>query len=286
MTRLGFGFKKEWLHFSRTFRFAGLLISVFSFAIANPLMYRLLQSMMNMMNEMATELEEIEPTMGAYGDLMVWASDVLNQAELIFSGTLIELCGTSLIIAMLILMSPCGGEQKKRATIIPMTSGLEYSHYLLPKFIMYPLVFFAANFLAGNVAGLLCNALFNGSISIDVIMLASLFCSIYLLFVITVYMALGLCTSHPGIMTISVFLGQSLIQLILSSLSLERYNPFTLYILISGGMFEDTFSLKNEAASIIVAIALTLIISLLMYLLTLSVLKAKNINNQEDKPEF
>ena len=281
-----FGLKKEWMHFTRTFRFAGLLISVFSFAIANPLMYRALQAMMNMMNEMSAELEEIEPAMAGYGDMMLWAADMLNQAEMIFSGTLMELCGTSLIIAMLIHMSPCGGEQKKRATIIPTTSGLEYRYYLLPKFVLYPGVFFCANFLAGTVAGYLCNALFDGDMAAGTILLASLLCSIYLLFVITVYMALGLCTSHPGIMTISVYLGQGLIQLILNSLDLKRYNPFTLYTLISGTMFTEDFSLADEAVSIVVAIVLALVISVLMYMLTHSVLNAKNINNQEDKPEF
>ena len=284
--RSGFGFKKEWIHFTRTFRFAGLLISIFSFALANPLMYRVLQVMMQMMNEMSTELAEIEPAMEGYGDLMVWAADMLNQAEMIFSGTLIELCGTSLIIAMLILMAPFGGEQKKRATIIPATSGLDYKYYLLPKFVLYPAVFFCANFLAGIIAGCLCNALFDGNIGADMILLASLLCSVYLLFIITVYMALGLCTSHPGIMTISVYLGQSLVNLILASLGLERYNPFTLYNLISGAMFAEDFSLGKETTSIVVAVVLALVISVLMYVLTLSVLKAKRINNQEDKPEF
>ncbi len=284
--RSGFGFKKEWMHFTRTFRFAGLLVSVFSFALANPLMYRLLQAMMQMMNEMSSELEEIEPAMAGYGDIMLWAADMLNQAEMIFSGTLIELCGTSLIVAMLILMAPFGGEQKKRATIIPTTSGLEYKYYLLPKFVLYPAVFFGANFIAGIIAGCLCNALFGGDIGADMILLASLLCSVYLLFIITVYMALGLCTSRPGIMTISVYLGQSLVNLILTSLGLERYNPFTLYNLISGRMFADDFDLGKETASIVVAIVLALVIAVLMYALTLSVLKAKRINNQEDKPEF
>ena len=284
--KLGFGFKKEWFHFSRTFRFVGLLVSVFSFALGNPLLYRAMQYFMNMMNEMATELEELDPSMAGYGDVFTSAAEILGQAEMIFSTTLIELCGTSLLVAMLILMAPCGGEQKKRATIIPICAGLDYNAYLLPKFILYPLTFVGSSFIGGIIAGFMCNALFDGSISTGMIFISSALCAAYLLFILCVYMALGLCTSRPGIMTVSIYLGQSIVQLILSAMGLSKFNPFALYTLISGQMFQEGFSFDREMSSIIVSVALSVVIAVLMYLLTLSVLKAKRVNNQEDKPEF
>lgn len=284
--KLGFGFKKEWLHFSRTFRFAGLLASVFSFALGNPLLYRAMQYFMNMMNEMATELEEIDPSMAGYGDVFTSAAEILGQAEMIFSTTLIELCGTSLLVAMLILMAPCGGEQKKRATIIPICSGLDFNAYLLPKFIMYPLTLTVSTFIGGVIAGFMCNAMFEGSIGIDMILLSSALCAVYLLFIISVYLCTGLCTSRPGIMTVSIYLGQSIVQLILSAMGLSKFNPFALYTLISGQMFQEGFSLSDEMSSIVISVVLSVVIAVLMYLLTLAVLKAKRVNNQEDKPEF
>ncbi len=284
--KYGFSFKKEWLHFSRTFRFAGLMISVFSFALGNPLLYRALQYFMTMMNEMAGELEEIDPSMAGYGDIFTTTAELLNQPHMIFATTLLELCGTSLLVAMLILMSPCGGEQKKRATIIPSCSGLDYSVYLLPKFIMYPLTFAGSSFLGGVLAGFLCNALFGGGIATGTVFLAAALAAVYLLFIISVYMAASLCTSRPGIMTISVYFGQSLVQLILSSMGLSKFNPFALYTLVSGSIFADNFSASDEALNIIVSVLLSIVIAVLMYVFTLAMLKAKKINNQEDKPEF
>ena len=284
--KLGFGFKKEWFHFSRTFRFAGLLVSVFSFALGNPLLYRAMQYFMTMMNDMATELEKIDPSMAGYGDVFTSAAEILGQAEMIFSTTLIELCGTSLLVAMLILMAPCGGEQKKRATIIPICAGLDYNAYLLPKFIMYPLTLTVSSFLGGIIAGFMCNAMFEGSIGVDMIFLSSAICAGYLLFIICVYMCAGLCTSRPGIMTVSIYLGQSIVQLILSAMGLSKFNPFALYTLLSGQMFQENFSLSDEMLNIVVSVVLSIVIAVLMYLLTLAVLKAKRVNNQEDKPEF
>ncbi len=284
--KLGFGFKKEWLQFSRTFRFAGLLISVFSFALGTPLLYRAMQFFMGMMTDMSNELAEVDPSMAGYGDIFTSAAQMLNQPEMIFSLSLSELCATSLLVAMLILMSPCGGEQKKRATIIPACSGLDYKAYLLPKFIMYPLTFAGSSFVAAILAGALTNALFGGNISFGSILLGSAMCAIYLLFVITVYMGASLCTSRPGIMTISVYLGQSLVNIILLSLGLTKFNPFALYTLFTGTMFNENYVVSKDIPNIVISCLLAVVISVLMYVLTLAVLKAKKVNNQEDKPEF
>ena len=48
----------------------------------------------------------------------------------------------------------------------------------------------------------------------------------------------------------------------------------------------DDFVLADNAASIIVGIVLSVVIAVMMFVLTLSVIKSKKINNQEDKPEF
>lgn len=282
---LKYGFKKEWMHFSRTFRFGGVLIAMISMALANPLMYKFLAWMMEFTGELMQD-----PAMQGTGleNTNIGAlAMVYNDAALVFGGTLLELCGTSLLVIMLVLMSPFGGEQKKRATIIPACSGLDNKQYLLPKFILYPAVIFVANYICAVIAGFLCNALFDvNTVEIADIFLGALLCSIYLVFAVCIYMALGLCTNRPGIMVVVIYFGQNIIQLILASLDLNRFNPFTLLGLISGGMFSPYFSLEEEAGSIIVGSVLSIVIAALMYVLTLAVLNAKKINNQENKPEF
>ncbi len=279
--QLKYGFKKEWLHFTRSFRFGGMLICIFSFAIVNPLLYKALFAMMEMMER------ELGDVMAEQGASLSAITAMADHAGAIFCTTLLELCATSLLVITLLLMSPFGGEQKKRATFIPFCSGLEYKNYLIPKFVLYPAVLFAGNFLGGCLGGVLCNSLYtNGAVDVGTIILGSLMCAIYAVFILTIYMALGICTGRPGIMVIVVYLGQTLVQLILTRLGLTRFNPFALYGFISQGTLLDAAYVQQEIPSIIVSIALAFVIMGLMYGMTYAALKAKQINNQENKPEF
>lgn len=276
-----YGFKKEWLQFTRTFRLGGILLGILSFSIADPLMYWALNLMMN----------SVMTSMGSVGvtgaDAIAEVADIFGDASLVFSGTMAEFCSTSLLIVMLVLMSPCGGEQKKRATIIPSCAGLEFSSYLIPKYVLYPGTVFAASFIACCISGGLCNALFSsGKVEVGMILLAAVMCAVFMTFYVVVYMSIGLCTSRPGVVTVLMYIGISLVQIILTSLDLTKFHPLTLRSLVTGEMFAEDFVLADNAASIAVGIALSVVIGVMMYILTLTVLKGTKINNQEDKPEF
>lgn len=285
--QIKYGFKKEWLQFSRTFRFGGILIAIFSFALADPLMYMLLNVMMNYMSNM--DYTQMTASIGfeSNADTMEMMSGIINDAGIIFSLTLADLCASSLLIIMLILMSPSGGEQKKRATIIPSCCGLKYFNYLVPKFVIYPLTVFGGTFLAAMTAGGLCNMLFSDNkIEIGMMMLAAFLCAVYATFITVVYISIGLCTSKPGVVTVLVYLGTTLVELILTSLDLTKYHPFTLRALVTSEMFMGDFELSENIASICVGTLLSIIVMVLMFFMAYSVLSAKKINNQEDKPEF
>ncbi len=280
--QLKYGFKKEWLHFTRSFRFGGMLICIFSFAIANPLLYKALIALAEMM-----EQSEMGDVLAQQGGSFAAIAAMADNAGMIFCTTLLELFSTSLLVITLLLMSPFGGEQKKRATFIPFCCGLEYKNYLIPKFVLYPAVLFVGNFLGGCLGGVLCNSLYKSNTAdMGTILLGSMMCAIYAVFILTIYMALGICTGRPGIMVIVVYLGQTLVQLILSSLGLTRFNPFALYGFIAQGTLLDKAYVQQEIPSIIVSIVLAFVIMGLMYGMTFAALKAKQINNQEDKPEF
>lgn len=273
-----FGFQKEWYHFFRTFRFGGVLIALFSVAVVNPLMIKAMMSITDTVAQAA----------GSMGDVtgMEELISMSYTSGVVFGSALADLCNTALLVILLVLMSPFGGEQKKRATLIPSCSGLDNKYYLVPKFVLYSVIIFAACFVSGVLSGFMCNAMFPQPVDFGEILLGSLLCAIYLTFVLNIYMALGLCTSRPGIMTIVIYFGHSLINSILISLDLSRFNPFTLYNVFAYQLYEAEFSLADEAVSIIVGIVLSAVISVLMYFLTLSVLRSKRINNAEDKPEF
>ncbi len=285
--QIKYGFKKEWLQFSRTFRFGGILIAIFSFALADPLMYMALNVMLEYMGNMDYAPMTAALTMSPGMDSFEMVSGMINDAGLIFSLTMADLCASSLLIIMLIMMSPAGGEQKKRATIIPACCGLKYFNYLVPKFVIYPLTVFGGTFLASMTAGGLCNMLFSeGKIEIGMMILAAFLCAVYAMFITTVYLSIGLCTSKPGVVTVLVYLGTTLVELILTSLNLTKFHPFTLRALVTSEMFMGGFDLSENIASICVGTVLSLIVMVLMFFMAYAVLNTKKINNQEDRPEF
>ena len=286
--QIKYGFKKEWLLSLRTFRLFGIIITMFSFALADPLMYKLLAVMMDYMGTEFSTMEGMDAAMAEATGAMGQMAGLFNDAGLIFSVCMTEFCMTGLIIVMLLLMAPAGGEQKKRSTIIPACSGLKFFNYLVPKFVMYPAIVFITTFLASMTAGGLCNVLFvENQISFGVMALESIMCATFILFVISIYFCVGLCTSRPGIATIFIYIGMNLVDLILTNLKLTKFHPFALRSLISTGeMVYDDFEMSEHAASIAVGIALSFVIAAVMFFLTNAVLGAKKINNQEDKPEF
>lgn len=273
------GIKKELLQFTRTFRLGGMLLGIMSFAVADPLMCWL-------MNKLLQGMDTDVTAMADYSGLDAMYS-VFGSASSAFSSTMAEFCSTSMLIVMLLLMSPCGGEQKKRATIIPSCTGLGTLQYLVPKYIVYPAATFVVGFLTCLIAGGICNGLFEyDKIAFGSIVLAALLCAVYLAFFITVYMSIGLCSSRPGVTTVFMYTGVSLVQIFLESLGLTRYHPLTLRSLVTGEMFAEDFSLADNAGSIAVGIVLSIVIGVMMFVLTLSVQKGTKINNQVDKPEF
>lgn len=287
-SQIKYGFKKEWCQYTRTFRLGGVILGIFSFALADPLMFKMLGVMMELMSQMAeTTSASISIDASGYGEMMGAATETMNNAGYVFAATMNEFCATSVLIVMLILMSASGGEQKKRATIIPSCCGLKYMNYLIPKFILYPLSVFGITFVSTLCAGGLCNMMFDDNkVSVGIMFLGAFLTSVFVMFIITVYMAIGLCTSKPGLVTVLVYIGMSLVMVILGSLELDGFNPFTLRMVIAGPLTSEYFSLSDNAASITVGVVLSFVIMAVMFFLTYAVLNAKKINNREDKPEF
>lgn len=282
--QLKYSFKKEIAYYFRRHQFLAMLLSVFGFAVANPLMYKATAAMFNAVEQLSNEAGS-----SFSADVSMFSGDfgVFGSASMMLSMCLMNFATYSLLIVMLVMRNAAGGEQKKRAMIVPICGGLNYKSYLLPKFIIYPLSMFALTFLGGELSGGLCNALFeNDKVDAGMMSLGSLFMAVYVMFIITVYLSLGLCSSRPGIMVAVVFLGQTFLSSFLDGLKLTDYHPFSL-VSITSAMFNKDFVLSEKTPSILTAIALSLVICVLMYFLALGVLNAKKIDNQEEeKPVF
>lgn len=295
--QLRYSFKKEAAHFFRTFKFWGIVLAVFGFAIANPMMYKVTGTLFKQLNDnqqftVAIQTSAMPGSENPADDLLGGLgigdmASMYSSADSTLAMSLINFSSYSLLIILLVMMPVAGGEQKKRAMIVPMCSGLKFKNYLIPKFVIYPLSVFALTFLGGLTAGGLCNSLFDaGKVSFGMTALGSLLISVYMAFIVTVYLSLGLCTSRPGVMAASVFIGQMILQSMLEGMGLGDYQPFTTVTVIAG-MFAPGYDLRAKMPSILTSVGLSVVIGVLMFFLALGVLGAKKIDNtEEEKPAF
>ncbi|MCH5204234.1 MAG: hypothetical protein J1F03_05755 [Oscillospiraceae bacterium] len=297
--QLNYCFKKEWSQFIRTFKLTVMIIVFLAVSVSLPALFGFTNMVLNQMEDMPIINQVASVSFDGSGSAQT-PNDILSgigmdevlemysDAGTMFAITTSSINSTGALVAMLLLMPAAGGEQKKRAMIVPMCSGLSYKNYLIPKFVIYPISIFAVTFLSVCVTGFLCNGIFpNNHVSFQNIMLSALLAAVYVVFLTTVYLSLGLCTSRPGIMTASVYIGSSIVETLLVSFGLVKFHPFAISSIINQiGMIPD-FPIEEEALNIVVSIAIAVIICVMMFFLALGVLSAKKINNREEvKPEF
>lgn len=295
--QLKYCFKKEWSQFVRTFRLTVMIVVFIAVSVSLPALFgftnMILQEAQGMTDFTQFASVSFDGSGSSYDDVLSGIGidnmfDLYADAGVMFSVTASNIVSTGALVAMLLLMPAAGGEQKKRAMIVPLCSGLSYTNYLIPKFVIYPISIFLTSFVSVSFAGLLCNGIFpNNHVSAANIMLIALLAAVYAVFLTTVHLSLGLCTSRPGIMAASVYLGSSIIDSLLQGFGLAKFQPFALSALISQiGMVPD-YPVAEETLNIAVSIAIALVVCVLMFFLALGVLSAKKINNREEiKPEF
>lgn len=231
------------------------------------------------------EMSGIDESLQDSLDLMDSMSSMFTK-DYAFASTMAECYSLSLLIVMLVLMTTAGGEMKKRSTIIPDCSGLEPFNYITPKFILYPITVFVTTMVGTLIAYGMCSALFEGELDLLTCLGSGALTGGYLVFMIVLMLTIGLCTSKPGIATICVFIGSSILPILLSSMELIKFSPFALRFVAQdmtmGGYRDNDFAL-NVAVSIVI----TLVLCVVFYWITGVVLKARKINNLgEMKPHF
>lgn len=301
--QLKYSFKKEAAQFTRKFKLLGIILAIFGFAVFSPLMYKFVAMMLDTMNGMdlsgldapqyqAELVAEIQPDEGGSGLGGLGFGDVLDaysSAQTIFSTTLVSLAAYALLIIMLVMRRPAGSEQRKREMIVPLCAGLDYKSYIIPKFVIYPLSVFGFAFLGALTAGGLCNSMFSEDrLSFGTLALTGFMLGVYMAFIITVYLTLGLCSSRAGAMVAVVFVGQLFLPSLIAAMGLSKYQPFALLNLI--GALSDTSQddiLYENLANIFISAGISVAIGVLLFFVTLAVLNGKRVNNEEeDKPEF
>lgn len=274
------GIKKEFMLFSRGFRLIGVIITIIGISLMYPLLYKSMEMMAGQIADMGQQIggEAQDQVTGAVDSI----NGMMSSLEAMYGGSMAavgfktgvsSINSTGFLIISLLLMATAGGEQKKRSVIIPNCAGLTPAGYVLPKFIVYPLVIGVLSFLGGIITGGISNLIYNNELNINDIMFSSLCAAIYMLFMIALYFLIGLSTGRPGISVIIVYGGSTIIPILLQSLDIDRYNPFTLQSLLMSS-YNDA-DMNNFILSTVVAF----ILSVICCLLALMIMTLRRVDN-------
>lgn len=274
------GIKKEFMLFSRGFRLIGVIITIIGISLMYPLMYKSMEMMAGQIADMGQQIggEAQDQVTGAVDSI----NGMMSSLEAMYGGSMAavgfktgvsSITSTGFLIISLLLMSTAGGEQKKRSIIIPDCAGLTPAGYVMPKFIVYPVMIGLLSFLGGMATGGISNLIYNNELNINDIIFSSLCAAIYMLFMTALYFLIGLSTGRPGISVIIVYGGSTIIPILLQSLDIDRYNPFTLQSLLMSS-YNDA-DMNNFMLSTVVAF----ILSVICCLLALMIMTLRRVDN-------
>ncbi len=282
------GFSKEMMFFTRGGRLAAVLLVMLSLAVVSPIMFGMMQSMIEVISEMSPS-EEYTQMMSMFTSFS--ASDItMYNVEYI--------AGIGAIVVLFVFKGAAGGEQKLRSVVIPQCSGLSAVEYVLPKYLIYPPVIFVVSVLsvyAGSGAALL---FFAGPLDWSYVTAAAFCTGVFLMFSTCVQLCVGLCTGRSGLAIIVCIAMQTFLPTILSTLRVDRFNPFALYsIAMSAAMASgesgnslmtavESASTSNDLSTLNIAVSIgtALVISVLLYFVTVFVLHTKEVHNEGDEP--
>ena len=128
------------------------------------------------------------------------------------------------------------GEQKRRSCIIPLTLGFDRETYIYAKFLVLPTLAFLLSFLGYLTAYGVSSLLFSDFISFPSVLPAAFALAMFMAFQICLFLCIGCSTGKAGIAVAAVYLTNTLLSLILSTLDKNYYNPWAL--LRAAGEFE------------------------------------------------
>ncbi|MCH5201525.1 MAG: hypothetical protein J1F60_11275 [Oscillospiraceae bacterium] len=260
------GLQKELMFFSRSFRMWGVLIAAFGFALLDPLLMKALDSL-------SSNLGEIDPSFSG----LELETAGMNMSQMGVVGAMGDLTSTLLLILTLVIMYAAGGELKKRSMIIPQNAGLTPQFYLLPKFVLYPVFGAVLTFVGILISWVFSFALYE-QVNVDIgqVLLASLLAAVFQLFLISLYLTLGLCTAKAGLSVAVIYGGNVILSSLFTSLGADKFHPFTLTAQAQGIIMGGDVDNANLWGSI----GVTLLLVVLCYFVTLFVVSAKRVDNR------
>ena len=282
------GFKKEMMFFTRGGRILAVILVMFSLAVMSPIMFGVMKNMMETIAQMAPSEE--------YTDMITLFTSFSASDIAMYNVEYVG--GIGALVILFVFRGAAGGEQKLRSVVIPQCSGLTAVDYILPKFLIYPAFVFvisAISVYAGAGAALL---FFNGPLDWGYITISAVCTGMFITFFTAVQFCVGICTGKSGLAIIICIIMEMFLPSVLSMFRIDRFNPLALYsIALSASMASGTSenalmsALETTSSSgdisvlnIAVSLGTALVISILLYFITIFVLHTKEVHNEGNEP--
>ena len=271
-------FIKESLAFFRTKRFFIIALVIIGLSAFSPLMISGLGFLMDAMSDIYEE----------------FGMDVSDMTQFLISSSstgvvssISDITGAGLIVFLLLINRAAGGEQKKRAEMIPRSVGLSSFAYIFPKYIIYPLSGFVLAICAMFVSWGISAWVFDvNDVTFTAVLLAGVLTGVTLMMYISFHLALGTATSRAGMSAAICIAASILVPGVLQFATSEyMFNPFTLELLAANTIAADTVT-GSDITDILVTIVFALALMTASFFIALFAQNAKRIDNSGDDIEL
>ncbi|MCL1789423.1 MAG: hypothetical protein FWG33_03615 [Oscillospiraceae bacterium] len=296
MNQISAGLKKESFFFLRSFRLIGMIVVFLGCALFLPLMF----GAMNLMGDAFETIPEAQESVAEfYGDFDVSGLfgifsgenglmlSYISSIEMFVSASLGSVPMGAMIV-LILLMGTSGEEQKKRSIILPQTAGLTPTGYVLPKFILYPPMMFLSTLMSMIVVNLVSHLIFGMSYPLEVVLVTGSLAATSMVFMVCLYLFLGLSLAQPGLSVIYVLAGQTVFTTMITlTFEIDRFTPWNLT-----GMCQTIVTNQNAGVDIyegigllnvLITAGITLLLCVLFLCFTLFAMTAKRMDNTADE---
>jgi len=272
------GLKKEWCFFWKKFHFLAFVLIFIACALFFPVLSGMVQAMNDSFGLILEDVPDLEEgAMSAVENFDKIAE--MYTLELTYNGTL-GMLQMAVILLTVLLIGTAGAEQKKRSIIMPQTAGLTPAGYVLPKFMLYPPMVFAASVIAVLLSNVACQAVYNESYSMQTTLLAGTIVGVFAAFSVCFYLFMGISLVQPGLSILYVA-GANLVfgGLITSIFRIDRFTPWNLLDMATLLVTEQRMGIN----AIIATMVITLVLCVVFMLATLFAMIAKQVDNTADE---
>lgn len=260
-------FTKEYLAFFRTNRFTIIAASFIGVALLSPLLISGMSALVDFYADLGVDISDLT-------GMLVSASSIG------VASSISEIATIGLLIFILLINRYAGGEQKKRAVIIPMSSGLRSFGYIFPKFIVYPLSAFVLGIIGVLASWLVSGWVFEvNDVTFGVAVLSGMLVGVRLMLFVCFHLTLGTATGRAGMSAAVCIVASFLLPNFISIADAElMFNPFALELLAVRTV-QIGYATASDVQDMIITVIISVVIMAIMYFIALFAQNAKRIDN-------